>query len=358
MYYQAINMEEFDRFSEDEKWNAVVSRDASWDGRVFYGVTTTGIYCVPSCPSKRPARTSVRFFSGNEDAQAAGFRPCKRCKPEDIAARLREISMVMEVLESMADEITSPSRWASSTGLTLDALRKLTTVHLGLSPRAVINHRKMEAFKSAIRDGNGISSSQFDAGFGSSSRLYEKASIFLGMTPGQYKEKGRNVKIKYAIFDTRLGQAVIAGTEKGICSLQFADNREQLLETLREDFFEAELEENHEALTGWIRMLNTFLDGDGKELPIPLDVHATVFRARVWEAIRRIPYGETRSYSRLAEEIGKPSAARAVASACAANPVALVTPCHRVVHEDGTISGYRWGIHRKKALLSMEKENI
>lgn len=350
-------MEQFGQIDQDEIWKAIVSRDSAWDGRVFYGVISTGIYCVPSCPSKRPVRSSVRFFSRNEEALAAGFRACKRCKPDSIEEHLQDFSRVMEILETRADEVTSPAEWAATSGLTLNSLRKLTTAMLGLSPREIINHRKMAEFKSAIKEGNGISASQFEAGFGSSSRLYEKASAYLGMTPGQYKEKGRNVKIIYAICETRLGPAIIAGTEKGICSLQFADSAGELIDSLRNDFCQAELIEDHETLSNWIAKLLAYLEGDEKELAIPLDVHATAFRARVWEAIRCIPYGETRSYSKLASEIGKPSAARAVAAACAANPVALVTPCHRVVHEDGTISGYRWGMDRKKVLLSMEKQN-
>ncbi len=349
-------MENSEHINQNDFWKAVVNRDASWDGRIFYGVTTTGIFCVPSCPSKRPALSSVVFFINKEDAYSSGFRPCKRCKPTEVEARMHEFSRVMAVLDKDADEITSPAQWAASCGLTLESLRKLTTTHLSLSPRDIINHRKMTEFKSAIQNGNGISASQFDAGFGSSSRLYEKASVYLGMTPGQYKKKGKNVKIQYAIFETRLGKAIIARTEKGVCSCQIADTSEELLAMLRKDFSGAELEEDYKALSGWIDMLNDYLDGNGRELPIPMDVHATAFRAKVWEAIRRIPYGETLSYSRLAVEIGRPSAARAVASACAANPVALVTPCHRVVHEDGTISGYRWGMERKKALLTMEKE--
>ncbi len=350
-------MEQIVPIDEDDIWNAIVARNAEYDGVFCYGVITTGIYCVPSCPSKRPARSSVRIFGNNEDAQAAGFRACKRCKPDEIVERMQKIHEVMSVLERSQNEILSPSQWAASAGLSLDTLRKLTIAYAGLSPRDIIHHKKMNAFKLSIKNGNEISASQYDAGFGSSSRLYEKASTLLGMTPRQYKEKGKNVRIHYAIFETKLGMAIIAGTEKGICSLQFDDSSDTLFDLLQNEFSKAELVNDSETLSCWIKMLNDYLDGNCKKLSIPLDVHTTAFRAKVWEAIRRIPYGETRSYSRLAKEIGEPKAARAVAAACAANPVALVTPCHRVIHEDGKTSGYRWGIKRKKILLSMEKEN-
>jgi AraC family transcriptional regulator of adaptative response/methylated-DNA-[protein]-cysteine methyltransferase len=319
-------------------WEAVLSRDKNWDDTVVYGVKSTGIFCLPSCPSKRPARDSVVFFATNEEARAAGFRPCKRCQPDKAEDRKREFLWVMNLLYDPANEILTASQWAGEAGISLNALRRMTTARLGISPRDILNQRKMTDFRIAIINGDGVSESQYAAGYGSSSRLYEKASVHLGMTPGQYRNKGKNVNINYAIFDTKLGKALIAGTDRGICSLQFGDTSEELRNNLKREFAEAELLENPEVISGWANTLQAYLNGDEKRLAIPLDVHATVFRTKVWEAIRHIPYGETRSYSRLAEEIGKPSAARAVASACAANPVALVTPCHRVVHEDGTIS--------------------
>jgi AraC family transcriptional regulator of adaptative response/methylated-DNA-[protein]-cysteine methyltransferase len=261
----------------------------------------------------------------------------------------------MAILDNPGNEITSPAQWAHHAGITVDALRRVILTNLGILPREILNQKKITGFRSAIRNGEGVAASQYSAGYGSSSRLYEKAGKYLGMTPGQYRRYGKDMKIKYSVFETRLGLMLIAGTERGVCSIQFGTTRNELIDRLGKEFSAASLEENSEAMSEWIISLQTYLEGRGKELRIPLDTNSTAFRAKVWEAIRAIPYGETKSYTRLAEEIGQPSAARAVASACAANPVALVTPCHRVIHGDGTISGYRWGIERKRKLLSMEK---
>jgi AraC family transcriptional regulator of adaptative response/methylated-DNA-[protein]-cysteine methyltransferase len=295
------------------------------------------------------------FFSTNEAASSAGFRPCKRCQPEKFEERVKEFTRVMGILDQFAGEFPSTGDWAAKAMLTPDELRRMTLKNTGFTPRHILNQKKISDFRSAIQNGEDISSSQYSAGYGSSSRLYEKATARLGMTPGQYKRKGKNVKIHFTIYETRLGMMLIAGTDRGVCSVQFADTRDALVAGLMAEFSAANLEENRELLEPWIHIMEAYLDGRGKQLDIPMDLNTTIFRAKVWEAIRRIPYGETRSYSRLAEEIGQPSAARAVASACAANPVALITPCHRVVHGDGTISGYRWGIERKRELLEMEK---
>lgn len=348
-------MEKIFQTDVEDYWKAVLSRNRQWDGRIVFGVKTTGIYCLPSCPSKRPKLDSVLFFGTNEEAEAAGFRPCKRCQPDKAGERRQEFGRVMLILDNNIDDISSAGDWASKAGLTTDALRRMTLKNAGLSPRDIINQKKINEFRSAIQNGEGLSSSQYTAGYGSSSRLYEKAGVHLGMTPGQYRKKGKDVKIQYAIQETRLGLMLIAGTDRGVCSLQFANFREDLVARLKEEFSAAELEENPERLQSWIHIMEAYLDGREKKLDIPMDINPTVFRAKVWEAIRHIPYGATWSYSQLAEEIGQPTAARAVAAACAANPVALVTPCHRVVHGDGTISGYRWGIERKRKLLEMEK---
>jgi AraC family transcriptional regulator of adaptative response/methylated-DNA-[protein]-cysteine methyltransferase len=261
----------------------------------------------------------------------------------------------MAILDNPGNEITSPAQWAHEAGITVDILRRMTMSNLGILPRDILNQKKITGFRSAIRNGEGLTASQYSAGYGSSSRLYEKAGAYLGMTPGQYRRNGKDMIINYTVFETRLGLMVIAGTEQGVCAIQFGETREELITRLRQEFSAAELQENTETMASWIELVKSYLEGTTKELRIPLDINSTAFRAKVWEAIRAIPYGETRSYAKLAVEIGKPSAARAVASACAANPVALVTPCHRVIHGDGTISGYRWGIERKRKLLSMEK---
>jgi AraC family transcriptional regulator of adaptative response/methylated-DNA-[protein]-cysteine methyltransferase len=214
--------------------------------------------------------------------------------------------------------------------------------------------KKMELFKTNIQSGDNVTRSLYNAGFGSSSRLYEKASQRLGMTPGKYKNGGKGESIIYSILDTILGKMLIAATHHGVCSIRFGSDENELLANLKDEFPHADCQPNSEKLSQWIDILNRYFNGYTEPLDIPLDVQPTAFRAKVWEELRRIPFGETRSYTQVAQAIGQPSAVRAVASACAANPVAIVTPCHRVVHNDGSVSGYRWGVERKKALLESE----
>lgn len=348
-------MEEIDKGITEEWWSAILARDAGWDGRFVFGVRTTGIYCKPSCPAKRPNRKSVIFFKNGNEARSNGFRPCKRCHPDMPDNRHDKFDGIIRVLESHMDETLTIARWADLAGVTPQELRRSVGEFMGVTPRDVLNHKKILNFSGAVRSGEDIVTAQNTAGFGSSSRLYEKFYSFLGMTPGEFKKRGKNVIIFYAIRDTRLGKMLIAETEEGVCFLQFADSDSLLMDELSREFSEAEFQPDPDRMSPWTEKVLGYLEGKIRTLDVPLDVKTTAFRLKVWEAIRRIPFGETRSYAQLAEMIGNPSAARAVASACAANPVALVTPCHRVVHGDGSISGYRWGVERKKVLLDLEK---
>ncbi|NLF50524.1 MAG: methylated-DNA--[protein]-cysteine S-methyltransferase [Leptolinea sp.] len=338
----------------EEYWDIINNRQSEWDGKLFYGVKTTGIYCRPSCPSRRPRKSVIVFFDTCDEASAAGFRPCQRCRP-DATKDISELAhLFLEILEKEA--ISTVMEWAIRCQVSTSRLRMIMNQTLGLTPREIIISRKMMNFKEHIQQGEEITSAQYSAGFGSSSRLYEKANRHLGMTPAKYRKGGIGVSIRYIIDKTDIGFVLIAATDRGVCFLQFGESENNLKKDLMDEYPKAELIRQTEELTLYVDQLNKYLAGDVKELMIPLCIQATVFRMKVWEALRRIPYGQTRSYSEVATAIGQPKAVRAVASACAANPVAIATPCHRVVHADGSISGYRWGIKRKEILLELEKK--
>ncbi len=338
-------------------WNAVQTRNRGWDGRVFYGVKTTGIFCRPSCPAKRPDRSSVEFFLSAKDAEKAGFRACKRCHPDhfEVGDNQVEYLRMISLLENYAYEITTVQKWVEFSLLTPSRLRKIIKEFTGISPREYLIKKKMDDFKLGIHTGEDVTSSQFSAGFGSSSRLYEKADSHLGMTPGMYKKGGAGVKIVFVILETPLGKLLVAATKRGVCSIQFGESENKLIDTLKREYPHAEINPHTGELTAWVAKLDQYFSGISTEFNIPMDLHATAFQLQVWHELRKIPFGETKSYSQVAEAIGKPKAARAVAAACAANPVAVLTPCHRVIHNDGSISGYRWGLGRKMALLNLEK---
>jgi AraC family transcriptional regulator of adaptative response/methylated-DNA-[protein]-cysteine methyltransferase len=341
-------------------WEAVQNREKFYDGRFFYGVKTTGIYCNPSCPSKKPGLPSVVFFETRGDADKAGFRPCKRCRPEvdqTVEADAALFQRAILLLEQHMDTVTTVQSWADTTNVSLIHLRRIVKEVSGLSPREFLMNRKVEAFKQGVQSGENVTTALYSAGFGSSSRLYEKASHRLGMTPGKYKNGGNGERIVFTIIETPYGDLLVAATRNGVCSVKFGSVGTDLTEMLREEFPRAEIAVDTGELSSWVSMIQNYFDGYSGSLDIPLDLQASAFRHRVWEELRRIPFGETRSYSQVAEAIGQPTAVRAVASACAANPVALVTPCHRVIHSDGSISGYRWGFERKQALLEAERKN-
>ncbi len=348
-------------FSSEENqkiWEAILARDGRWDGRVFYGVKTTGIYCRPSCPSKRPKLESVEIFQSSRDAENQGYRACKRCHPDEIDKEEMEFRELLRILEEPTIEINSVQMWADQACLPVAKLRKVIQQKTGLSPRRFIMAKKINLFKRNIHVGELVSTSQYEAGFGSSSRLYENADKSLGMTPGQYKNGGSGLNILYALLDTPLGKMIMAGTERGVCSVKFGDDDDSLVRELGLEFPRAVVKKQTGELADWVEQMKNYFTGSSHQFNIPLEIKATVFQTKVWEELRKIPFGETRSYADLAEAVEKPSASRAIATACAANPVAIINPCHRVIHRDGTISGYRWGVERKKALIDLEKKNV
>lgn len=337
-------------------WQAVKNNDARFNGAFVYAVNSTGIYCKPSCSSKLPKRNNVQFFESFKQAEANGFRSCLRCQPkaEKANPQIQIVLCACEILEM--EENISLEDLSAELSLSSAHLQKIFKEYIGVSPKKYAETKRLEKFKSEIQKGSGVTNAMYEAGFGSSSRLYEKAAETLGMTPKTYAKKGKNMKIEYTITDTDLGNMIVARTEKGVCAVAFGDDEKTLTENLHNEFKNAEITENNANLKDYVEAIAANLQGTNKMLDLPLDLQATAFQMRVWELLRKIPYGETVSYQDIAEKIGNKNAVRAVATACASNRVALVIPCHRVVRSNGELSGYRWGVERKKKILEKEKQ--
>lgn len=337
-------------------WDAVAARDRTLDGVFFYAVMSTGIYCRPSCPSKRPRRENVVFFRAREAAERAGFRPCKRCKPDSagqLDANSQLVERVCRYIDSHPDDPVTLEALGRAFGISPFYLQRTFKTTTGITPRAYADSRRLHSLKAGLREGYSVTRSLYDAGYGSSSRLYERASSQLGMTPSRYRKEGAGVTIHYAIASTSIGKMLLASTVQGICSLQFGGAVEMLERELRSEYPKAELIRSDRMLGEQVETVRAILRGESTTA-LPLDIRATAFQRRVWQALEAIPRGATKSYGAVAADIGHPKAARAVARACAANPVAIAIPCHRVVREDGSMGGYRWGVERKKKLLSLE----
>lgn len=345
----------------DAAWRAVATRDASADGRVFYAVTSTGVYCRPSCPSRRPRRENVRFFSSATAAEGEGFRACRRCRPNDITRAAESVARAKAILDRHADSgaegSVSLGELAEAVDMSPFHLQRVFQAELGLSPARYLRARRGERFKSQLRSGGTVSRATYDAGFGSSSRAYELADSQLGMTPATYRHGGKGAEIRYRVVRSSLGRVLVAATSRGVCAVKLGDDADALERELVEEYPHAELVRargNDDEFGTWVDAIVRYVDRNGDSPSVPVDVKATAFQWRVWRALQAIPRGETRSYTEVAAAIGKPNAVRAVASACANNRVALVIPCHRVVRSDGTLSGYRWGPQRKRKLLERE----
>ncbi|HMG02584.1 MAG TPA: methylated-DNA--[protein]-cysteine S-methyltransferase [Edaphobacter sp.] len=346
-----------------KQWQQVLERDSSADGQFFYAVKSTRVYCKPSCPSRRPTRKNVTFFPTTAAAESAGYRACKRCEPERTTAKpdpqAGAIAAVTEYLKDHADERTRLADVAKATGVgRLTILRGFKRV-LGVSPGQFAKEARLAKFKDKVRQPKTrITDAIYEAGYGSSSRLYEKSGASLGMTPRVMREGGAGLLIRYTTAPSPLGRMLVATTDVGICSIAFGRDDTELAAGLRERFNKAQLVAAR-GNTGWLAEAVAFVTSQMTEHPLaatfPLDVRATVFQQRVWKALQQIPRGETRSYSELARELGSPKSVRAIAGACAANPVAVIVPCHRVVGKDGSLTGYRWGVERKQKLLTAEK---
>ena len=344
--------------NQDEQWQAVIARDARYDGQFVFAVSSTHIYCRPSCPSRRPHRDRVSFFSLPEAAERQGFRACRRCEPKRVRILDPQIEMVQNVcryLDSTDSDEVRLSDLAVPAGVSVFHLQRTFKNIIGVSPRQYLAAKRFGDFKTRVRKGSSVTDALYDSGFNSSSRLYEQASNELGMTPATYSRAGRGVHIKYTIVDSPLGRLLVARTERGVCSVAMGDRDSLLIKSLLDEFSEATIERDEKGLHDAVRIVLNHLKARQPHLDLPLDIRATAFQRQVWEKLRSIPYGATLSYGDIAKSLGKPGAVRAVGRACATNPVALVIPCHRVVREDRSLGGYRWGLERKQKLLDQEK---
>jgi AraC family transcriptional regulator of adaptative response/methylated-DNA-[protein]-cysteine methyltransferase len=341
--------------SPDRRWQAVMARDASRDGVFVFAVTSTGVYCRPSCPSRRPRRDRVRFFSRPDEAERAGFRACLRCRPRDPDSRVKTVESICQFLREHADDPITLAALGERFNMNPFHLQRVFKSVTGVSPREYADTVRMKSFKEELRSGRSVTDAIYEAGFGSSSRLYERSGPQLGMTPATYQRGGKGIFVRYTTLDSPVGRMLLAATDHGVCAISFADSDGVLLEGLRREFPDATLRRGDVVLRRWVRALLEQLHGERPLPQLPLDVQATAFQRRVWEHLRSIPYGTTKSYGEVARAIGQASSARAVASACARNPVAVAIPCHRVVRGTGDLGGYRWGTERKKALLEMEQ---
>ncbi len=351
----------------DRLWAAVQSRDRSFDGRFIYAVRSTGIYCRPTCPSRRPRQTQVRYFVEPREAQVAGFRACLRCLPDESGTDAGMVQQACEYIDSHirgSDALPSLADLTEALDVQESRLRRVFRRETGLTPLQYARARRMDRFKSLLREGAKVSEATYDAGFGSSSRIYEDASGQLGMTPASYRKGGAGAVIRYVVTPSALGGLLLAGTDQGVCSIKLGDDAPALEAELQQEFPAADIRRvildaapsETGRLREWTASALAYLDGSSTDIDLPLDVRATMFQWRVWRLLQAIPTGETRTYQQMAAELDHPKASRAVGRACATNPVAPVIPCHRAIRKDGALAGYRWGLHRKEALLDMERQ--
>jgi AraC family transcriptional regulator, regulatory protein of adaptative response / methylated-DNA-[protein]-cysteine methyltransferase len=339
-------------------WNAVLARDGSQDGDFFFGVSSTGVYCRPSCPAKRPRRENVTFFRCPEDAEKAGYRACLRCRPKATSRNPQTdaVKRICRYIEQHLDEPVTLERLGEAFGLSPFHLQRTFKKALGITPRAYADSCRMRLLKRNLQAGQSVTHALYDAGYSSSSRLYERTASQLGMTPDKYRRGAVAAAIRYTCTDSPLGRMLVAATDKGICAIQFADTDDELTEGLKREFPFANRRRDDESMRPWTKTLLAHIAGHRLSRALPLDIRATAFQRRVWMHLQSLPFGVTESYGQVAKAIGRPTAARAVARACATNPVAVAIPCHRVVREDGEMGGYRWGIERKRALLQLEQQ--
>src|SRR5437870_430760 len=338
-------------------WQAVEDRDAGYDGMFVFAVSSTGIYCRPSCPARRPRRQNVTFYRQPEEAEKAGYRACLRCRPRAIAGspQMEMVKAVCRYIEQHLDEPITLARLGTAFRQSPFHLQRTFKAVLGITPRAYADSCRLNQLKSNLRAGHSVTRAMYDAGYSSSSRLYERTASQLGMTPDKYRRGAIAAPIRYTLSDSLLGRMLIAATDKGICAIQFANSDEELEHGLKHEFPFAIRRRDDAAMQPCKQNLLHHMRGQKLSSSLPLDIQATAFQRRVWSYLQSIPFGTTRTYGQVAKAIGQPTATRAVARACATNQVAVAIPCHRVVREDGGMGGYRWGIDRKKALLEMER---
>lgn len=343
--------------TSDYRWQAMQSRNPNYDGEFVYAVRTTGIYCRPTCPARKPKRENVEFFAACHLAERAGYRPCKRCHPHEVPADHPQMELVVRVcryLEQSHMSLPTLNQLSERFHLSADHLQRIFTVTVGVSPRQYADAYRQGRLRGLLRERATVTEAVYAAGYTSNSQVYSQTDDILGMTPTRYRDGAPDTAIHYVVVACDLGYLAVATTEHGVCHISLGDDPDALRNTIAEGFPAAVLSPDDTGLAEAVALITAYIDGDQTEVNLPLDIQATAFQRQVWEALRRIPYGATRTYAELAEMIGRPSAARAVANACGKNPVALTIPCHRIVRADGSMGGYRWGLERKAALLARE----
>jgi len=337
-------------------WRATMTRDARADGTFVLAVRSTHIYCRPSCPARRPLRRNVVFFHTGAEAEKQGFRACLRCRPNEVAGPVALVERASRELAKFAeDEGVGFAALAARLDTTPGTLRRAFVQVTGLRPRELAGALRLARFKKMLRAGKGIAEALYETGYGSTSRVYESSNAQLGMTPATYRKGGKDMKIGYAIAKSSLGKVLVGATERGVSAVYLGDADAKLIEELREEYPKAEITAAGDSFERWVKEIVQRVEGNPPRLELPLDLQATAFQRRVWQELQRIPRGSTRTYTQVARALGSPKSVRAVARACATNPVSIVVPCHRVIREDGSLAGYRWGLSRKEQLLAQER---
>lgn len=346
---------------DEARWQAVCARDASADDVFVYGVMTTRVFCRPSCPARRPQRENVRFFDSSGEARRAGLRPCRRCAPEGVADAVRRAEIVARACRILGDAVDAPGQdapglreLAAAVGLSPHHFHRVFKAEVGITPKAYLDARRAERVRRSLEVRMSITDAIYEAGFGSTGRFYASSTSRLGMTPSQYRDGGRGADIRFTVVPCSLGAVLVGATDRGVCAIELGDDADELVRSFQDRFHAAHLIAGDEQFDQLVTQVLAVVEGTSSGNDLPLDIRGTAFQQRVWEALRAIPAGTTVSYRQLAERIGSPTSVRAVARACASNPVAIVIPCHRVVRTDGSLSGYRWGVERKQALLARE----
>jgi AraC family transcriptional regulator of adaptative response/methylated-DNA-[protein]-cysteine methyltransferase len=339
--------------AKDPRWQRVLARDSAADGAFYFAVATTGIYCRPSCPARRPRPENVRFFATPVEAEAAGFRACKRCGPKADSQLPALIAKACRIIEQ-SESPPALAALAQGAGLSESHFHRLFKKTTGLTPRDYGAAHREGRLRGNLGAAGSVTAAIFDAGYNASSRLYEKSNAVLGMTPSAYRAGGPDVAIRYAVGACSLGAVLVAHSAKGICAIFVGDKADELVRDLKKRFSRAAITAADHDFAQTVAKVVKFIDAPGEGLGLPLDIRGTAFQKRVWTALQKIPAGDTLSYTALAKRLGAPRSVRAVAGACAANTIAVVIPCHRVVRSDGGLAGYRWGVERKRALLKKE----
>jgi AraC family transcriptional regulator of adaptative response/methylated-DNA-[protein]-cysteine methyltransferase len=339
-------------------WQATLARDSRADGTFVLAVRSTHIYCRPSCPARRPLRRNVVFYHTKEEAEKQGYRACLRCRPDEVSGAVVLVQRAARQLAESTEESVRLAEIARALGTTQATLRRAFLQVAGLAPRQLAEALRVKRFKAMLRAGRSITDALYETGYGSSSRVYERSNAQLGMTPATYRKGGKGMKIGYTIVKSPLGKVLIGATERGVSAVYLGETESALLVELREEYPRAEIAPAADSFQRWVREIVQRIDGKQPRMELPLDLQATAFQRRVWLELQRIPRGRTRTYSQVAQSLGRPKAVRAVARACATNPVSIVVPCHRVIREDGALAGYRWGLSRKERLLAQERAAV